>query len=335
MPQTSKRSAASVTGSANNVFLRARLKLTGIYVLILTIIVVGYSVFLYQNFNRSLVESSEDDFADATSQQHFIQTTLASVEGRIVLADLVIILLATGVSYVLAGYTLRPIQRSVEAQRAFAENASHELRTPLAVMRNDIEVLMRNRHSTADAVHSTLKSALEEIQGMSKMTEDLLVLARLGNHVGETENIDLIGFMEKFAVKMKPLAGAKNIALSFISDIPKDTPISVRGRAKDIERVLSNLVQNSLEHTPAGGTITLMISKEGSRAIIQVSDTGSGIAGKDITHIFERFYKGDSSSGTGLGLSIAKEIVEKHGGEISLESVKEKGTIATVRLPLA
>ena len=331
MAPTSKPSAGSATASERRVFIRARLRLTAIYAFIMAVIIVGYSVFSYQNFQRSLVESSEDDFADAAAQQHFIGATLSATGERLFIADAVILLLATGAGYVLAGYTLRPVQRSVEAQKAFAENASHELRTPLSVMRNDMEVLLRDGHPTKEKVDATLKSALEEIQGMSKMTEDLLLLARLGNHRKPAEDIDIGELVGNLAGKMKPIASAKGVSIR--ADHP-DGRLMARADAKDMERVLANLIQNSLEHTPRGGSITIETAHEGRTAKIVVSDTGSGISERDLPHIFERFYKGQSSSGTGLGLSIAKEILERHGGGLSIESALGKGTTATVRVPV-
>ncbi len=330
MQQILKQSAGSDTASEHKVFFRARLRLTAIYGLILAVIVVGYSIFLYQNLHTSLLESSEDDFANHASQQHFIQATLAATGEEIFITDIIILFLAAGASYVLAGYTLRPIQRSVEAQKMFAENASHELRTPLAVMQNDVEVLLRSEHPTKEAVHSTLNSVLEEIGGMSKMTENLLLLARLGNRKKAEGSTDLAGIILGLAEKLKPIASAKKLSLK--TEL-SDGRLGAKVEAKDMERVLSNLIQNSLEYAPSGGTVSIQASRQENAVFISVSDTGPGITEKDMPHIFERFYKGQSSSGTGLGLSIAKEIIENYGGSISLESAVGKGTKAIIRLP--
>src|SRR5258708_2061664 len=137
MEQYSKQSEGSAIDSERNVFFRARLKLTGIYVTILAIILLGFSAILIQSLARNLTDANEDNFADIVTHHHFVQNTLETVRNEILLIDLLILVAAAGASYVLAGYTLRPIQRSLEAQRIFSENASHELRTPLAVMKND------------------------------------------------------------------------------------------------------------------------------------------------------------------------------------------------------
>lgn len=331
MAQHSKPSGESATASAHSVFFWARLKLTGIYVLILAIILIGFSAILYQNLGRSLSDASEDDFSGIDSHHHFVQNTLADVGNEIILIDLIVLVAAAGVSYVLAGYTLKPIQRSLEAQRIFSENASHELRTPLAVMKNDAEVLLRNPNPSKDLVHSTLRSNIEEIDRMTKMAKDLLTIARSENQaVIDTENIDVAEVVKKIANKMRPLATEKGITLvETLTAHP-----TIEGSTNNLEHVLLNLVQNAVEHTPKGGSITIDVTEEKPEAILKVSDTGSGIDEKDLPRIFERFYKGEGVSGSGLGLSIVKGLVEQHGGSISIDSEKGVGTTATIRLPL-
>jgi signal transduction histidine kinase len=322
----------SAIASEHSVFFWARLKLTGVYVLILAIILIGFSGILYQNLGRSLSDASEDDFSGIESHHHFVQNTLAGIENEIILIDLIILVVAAGVSYALAGYTLRPIQQSLVAQRIFSENASHELRTPLAVMRNDAEVLLRNPNPTKDQIHSTLRSNIEEIDRMTKMAKDLLALARSENGVTVgTERIDVADITKKIADKMRPIAAGKGVTLTSSSEVQPQVEATLNG----LEHVLLNLLQNALEHTPKSGSITVAVSQEESDAIIKVSDTGSGIEEKDLPHIFERFYKGEGVSGSGLGLSIVKGLVEQHGGSISIESTKGKGTTATIRLPIA
>jgi signal transduction histidine kinase len=292
---------------------------------------IGFSAILYQNLGRSLSDASEDDFSGIDSHHHFVQNTLANVQNEIVLIDLIILVVAAGASYVLAGYTLRPIQKSVEAQRIFSENASHELRTPLAVMKNDAEVLLRNPNPTRDMVHSTLRSNIEEIDRMTKMAKDLLALARSENQATiDTEKINVAEIAKKMGDKMHPIAATKGVALT----VKSANPLHIEGSRINLEHVLLNLLQNAIEHTPKSGSIAVEVLQENADTVIKVSDTGSGIEEKDLPHIFERFYKGEGVSGSGLGLSIVKGLVEQHGGSISIESTKGEGTIAIIRLPL-
>ena len=332
MAQHLKPFGASAIASDHKVFFLARIKLTAIYVVILAIILFGFSVILFANLGRNLNGASEDDFADAASHLRFAQNTLVDVGNEIVLTDILILIVAAGVSYILSGYTLRPIQRSVEAQKKFSENASHELRTPIAVMKNDAEVLLRNPHASRELINTTLRSNIEEMDRMSKMAEDLLLLARSQNHaVPNMAKMDITETARDIAKTMKPLAEKKQVSIA----VTPSESLHIEGNKTNLERVLMNLVQNAIEHTPEDGLITLVTSQNASHVALTVSDTGAGVDEKDLPHVLERFYKGEGVAGSGLGLSIVKEIMDQHGGKVSIESTKGKGTKVTLRFPLA
>ena len=331
MEQHSKQSGGSATNSAHNVFFYARLKLTGIYVLILAVILIGFSAYLYQAVKVNLLDALDGEFVDAPSQFNYSERTLHSVEIDLIIVDIIILIVAAGASYVLAGYTLKPIQRALEAQRKFSENASHELRTPLAVMKSDIEVLLRNQNPSKENVHAVLASNIEEIDRMTKMSEDLLMIARSENNTlsfGEINNVAEI--VTNTAEKMKSIASEKGVSIN----IKSDEPIEVKGNKDALERTVMNLIKNAIEHTPKGGSITVNTAKGGPDALITIADTGTGIDEKDLPHILSRFYKGDGSQGSGLGLSIVKELVSEHGGNINIISAKGEGTTITISLPL-
>ncbi len=315
------------TASDHNVFLKARLRLTFIYVIIVAVIVIGFSLFLYQSISRNLTDANDEDFSGVESHQHLVSNTLNSVENDLIFADIIILIVSAGLSFMLAGKTLKPIQKSVEAQKAFAANASHELRTPLAVMRNDIEVFMRNQYPTKELIHKTMNSNLEEIKHMSGMVEDLLLLARSDDQlVLEHKDIDFSIVVKNVVERMKALTDSKGIKLTDNTS----GQFLVRGNQRQLERVVINILQNSIDHTPSEGSIDIKVEKEGSKIMLKISDTGSGISVKDLPHIFNRFYKGNSAKGTGLGLSIVKKIIDQHRGHISVESVEGKGTTVTL-----
>ena len=331
MRQFWKQSAGSGLASDHKLFLKARIKLTALYVLIVAIIVLGFSVFLYQSVGKNLRDANDDDFNDITSRQHFIENTLNSLQSDLILADIFILIITAGFSFVLAGKTLKPIQQSVEAQKAFTSNASHELRTPLAVMRNDIEVYLRNNYPTKEMTHGVMNSNLEEIKHMSGIAEDLLLLARSDNKVPiNNKEINVNDLVKKITERMKSLADSRNIKLIYTHS----DPFVIQGVQESLERVLLNIVQNSIDHTTSGGSITTKVEKDGSQVAIYVTDTGSGIAPDKLPHIFKRFYKGDATNGTGLGLSIVKGIVDQHGGNVSVESTLGKGTRVIIKLPI-
>ncbi|MBV9349193.1 MAG: HAMP domain-containing histidine kinase [Patescibacteria group bacterium] len=323
----------SATDSDHKVFFWARLKLTGIYVGILALILLGFSLVLFQSVAHNLNDADEGDFAGPDSHHHFVQHTLDSVQNEIVLIDVFILIAAAGASYVLAGYTLRPIQRSLEAQKKFSENASHELRTPLAVMKNDMEVLLRNPSPVKEAVQSTLRSSIDEIDRLSTMAKDLLTLARSGIQTATTEEarVELKALIEKEMEKLEPIAEEKGITMSFV----KAEAFYVRGHPSNFERMILNLLQNAIEHTPRGASISVGLTEENKQAVISITDTGSGIPAKDLPHVFDRFYKGERSNGTGLGLAIVKELAEQSSGSAMLESEVGKGTTARLKFPLA
>lgn len=326
-----KQSEGSATASGYKIFLWARLRLTGVYVLILAVILIGFSIFLYRSVESNMSDSVDGEFTNEQVQTTFIDRTLKSIANDIVLVDIVILVATGGLSYFLAGYTLRPIQRSLEAQRVFSENASHELRTPLAVMKNEAEVLLRNPNPTKDLIQKNLRSTIEETDHMTKIAEELLMLARSENHrIHLMGKIDIADIMRKITEKTHTIAEHKGVKVS----VTQSVPIYVRGNITDLERAFMNLLQNAFEHTSKDGSVMVDVAQEKSGAIIKVSDTGSGILEKDLPHVFERFYKGESSLGSGLGLSIVKGIVDQHGGKIDIESVTGKGTTVIIKLPV-
>lgn len=317
------------TSSRRKVFLWARLKLTAIYVGIVAIVIGGFSFVLYQSLSQNLMDANDDAFTGVQSHEHFVHATLESTSHELLIIDLIIILVSAVVSYILASYTLRPIQKSMEAQKRFSENASHELRTPLAVMRNDNEILLRNPNPSAESVRQVTQSNIEEIDLMTVMTENLLLLARSDNSaLVSTDKVDVSAVANKIVEKMRPLSKHKNIALNIDANIPCVT----LGNSGALERIFTNLIKNSIEHTPSGGSISIKVINENDSVLVTVIDTGSGIDEKDLPNIFERFYKGQTSKGTGLGLAIVKELVNQHKGSVQISSVKGTGTVVTVKL---
>lgn len=326
-----KQSGESAIASRDKVFFSARIKLTGMYVLLLALILFGFSGTLYQSLARNLQDAGEESFAGPDVHHHFVESTLAEVQNEILLIDVTILLGAAMLSYVLAGYTLKPIQYSMEAQKKFSENASHELRTPLAVMKSEAEVLLRNPNPTKELVRAMLISSVEEIDRMTTMTEDLLFLARSENGAHSLrEKIDISELAKKSVEKIQSIAEGKGIRCI----VSAGMPLFVEGNKAAGERILMNVLQNAVRYTPRNGTVSVTVEKEGSRAVLTIADTGSGIEEKDLPHIFERFYKGEMAQGTGLGLSIVKELVEQYNGTVSVASIQGEGTTVVIKFPV-
>lgn len=324
-----KQFVGSATASRHKVFFWARLKLTATYALILSVIVIGFSLVLFQNIARNLNDMEDTDFTAVQVHDRFVHDTLENLQAEIALLDLIVVLVATAASYGLAGYTLRPIQLAMEAQRKFAENASHELRTPLAVMRNDMAVLLRAGSPNPEAVRRTLTSNIEEVDRMTTMTEDLLALARSENKKPlSLHHLNFSEVIQQTAGKLRSLAHDKGIELL----LEPGDDIQILGNRSALERIATNVIKNAIEHT-AQGTVAVSVTREHTHALLYVSDTGAGIPERDVPHVYERFYKGERSSGTGLGLAIVRELVDQHHGHISISSREGEGTVVRIEFP--
>lgn len=235
----------------------------------------------------------------------------------------------------------------------FSSDASHELKTPLTILKGEVEVMLR-KERTLHEYQQTLKSNLEEINRMSQIVEDLLILSKAdtGDIWLNKEDISLTGILNEVVAQMDMLAKSKRLLLS-TSNHHQD--IHIFGDVLRIRELLINLIENGIKYTEEGGSIHITLQKEnellggsppdrmkrekGDFAKIIVSDTGIGIAKEDQEKIFDRFFRVDKArsreqGGSGLGLSICKWIVEAHQGEIKVESELGKGSSFIVILPL-
>jgi signal transduction histidine kinase len=206
------------------------------------------------------------------------------------------------------------------------------------VLRGDIEVALR-RERTADEYKRVLTSSLEEIARLTKLTDDLLTLARsdAGETMLELEPVSLDRLASEAYNFLQPLADSARVALDYRAS---PSPVVVEGDQKRLKQLFVNLLDNAIKYTPAGGSAHLALGREGETAIIEVSDTGRGISSEALPHVFERFYRqsdpGDGRvNGFGLGLALSKWIAEAHGGTIEVNSSPGSGSRFRVRLPVA
>jgi len=220
--------------------------------------------------------------------------------------------------------------------RRFAADAAHELRTPLTALRGGIEVALRGER-TPDEYRTVLRSSLEEVERLTHLAEDLLLLSRFSVTVSAPrQRVDLEPLVMDVLDVGIQLAHGRGV--SIVS--AELTALTVVGDAGALRRALLNLVDNALKYTPAGGKVEVSLVRENGRAAITVRDTGPGIAAADAERVFQPFVRLDAAredapDGTGLGLSIARSIVIAHGGELTLESAAGRGSTFTIRLPIA
>lgn len=224
-------------------------------------------------------------------------------------------------------------------QQRFTADASHELRTPLTVLRGEIEVALRKPRSAED-YREVLVSNKEEIERLSRLTENMLALAQVdvGDGIAQRELVNVSELCDSVTARLQGLASEKRITLQH--EDTTNEPLSVNGDRIALERVVANLVENAVRYSPAGEQVTVRVSKVQPWIEVQVIDTGGGIAPEHLPHLFERFYRVDKArsrvhGGSGLGLSIVKALAEAHGGGVSVTSVVGQGSTFTVRLPMA
>ena len=227
---------------------------------------------------------------------------------------------------------LERLRRTEDQRRRLLTDVTHELRTPVAVIQGNLEAILDGVYPP-DAQH--LRPVLEETQILSRLIDDLrtLSLAESGALDLHREATDLGLLAGELAASFRAQAEAAGVSLQ--ADLPEDLPPAEIDPLR-IREVLANLTANALHHTPRGGEIRIMGSLEagGDRVLLQVGDTGVGIAPEELPHIFDRFYKSADSSGSGLGLAIARNLVVAHGGEIRAESRLGAGTTVRITLPL-
>lgn len=219
----------------------------------------------------------------------------------------------------------------------FVQNVSHELRTPLAIIKGYIELLDSGELGSMPADYAEPVSIIRRrVDMLNKMISDLTALLETQNVGLRPQMLDLRAVVHHQLLDFAVVAEKARLHLK--QDLAENIP-PLRGDPEMLRRVLDNLLGNALKFTPIRGTITVRLFVQANNIILEVSDTGSGIPVSEQARIFERFYQVDGSStrkhgGTGLGLALVKEIAEKHGGSISVESRLNQGSTFRMTLPI-
>ena len=222
------------------------------------------------------------------------------------------------------------------SRREFVANVSHELRTPLTTVKAYIETL-ESGEVGGEMQEKFLDTIHRETDRMTRLVSDLLILSRLDNGVKlNLTRMHVESILRDVAEKMQFEARNKHQVLTYtmINEIPEIALDYDR-----MQQVIINIVSNAIKYTPTYGAVKIYSSYVSDNAIIRIVDNGMGIPEKDVKRIFERFYRVDKArsreqGGTGLGLAIAKEIVNAHAGEITLNSKLNKGTEVVITLPV-
>ena len=221
-------------------------------------------------------------------------------------------------------------------RREMVGNISHEFRTPLAGIKAMVETLQDGAVDDREAAKDFLSRIEAEVDRMTQLVAELTELSRIETGKAELklEPVNLNMIVEEVIAQLTPQAERQNLTLemALADDLPA-TPVD-KGR---IRQVMVNLIHNAIKFNRPGGSIKTTIKQSEGLVVVEISDTGTGIAKDDLPQIFERFYKADKSrtgQGSGMGLAIAKHIVEAHGGNIRVQSEEGKGSTFSFSLPL-
>ena len=268
------------------------------------------------------------------------ERTLRILVVVLVVGGLVALLAASGVGAAYAQRALVPIRRSLvdqrealRRQREFAADASHELRTPLTVIRASVDDLGRHASEPVASVGSALTDIRDEVDHLTAMVDDLLLLARSDSGAVELERVpvDLGDLASTAAAALSRPATERGVGV-----VVDPAPAELTGDPARLRQLVMILLDNAIRHTPSGGRVFVRVRTDGPEAIVVVEDDGPGIRGEDLPRLFDRFYRaaGAPGGGTGLGLAIAAWIAEQHGGRVEAENRTEGGARFTVRLPM-
>lgn len=231
------------------------------------------------------------------------------------------------------------LKRLEQMRQQFIANVSHELKTPLASIKAYAETLLGGARNDPEHCERFLQRIDEQAARLHALIQDMLSLARIeaGQAALQIGAAPAARIIRRALADYEPQAVAADLVLD---NQATDDELKVRADEEALRQILSNLIDNAVKYTPAGGRVTVRCQRDGAWATIEVADTGPGIAAEHHERLFERFYRVDRArsrelGGTGLGLSIVKHLCQQMGGSVSVQSAPGKGSTFAVRLPLA
>jgi signal transduction histidine kinase len=257
----------------------------------------------------------------------------------ILFLGLPIVLVLVGVSsWWLAGLAMKPIYQSYQQIQQFTADAAHELRTPLAATLATVESARKEGLEPLE-IQDILATIERQNRRLATLVNDLLLLSRFDRQpiLQSYESCCLNDIVSDLVEELSALAIAADITLS--ESILVNQSLYVKGNLEQLYRLVSNLMINGIQYTPAQGKVQITLSRLENQGVITINDTGIGIALSEQKHIFDRFYRVDSArsrktGGSGLGLAIASAIVQAHQGSVQVQSELGKGSTFTIRLPI-
>jgi two-component system sensor histidine kinase CiaH len=331
-------------------FRSATFKLTLYYIGLVVTISLIFSVILYQVAANQLASGLMNESARIYTQFPVFQndpilrphrdilTDQHRILARLIGFNIIVVVVAGFGSYWLARRTLAPIEEAHEQQKRFTSDVSHELRTPLTALKMETEVALMSTDTTAAELRHTLTSNLEEVAKLETLINTILRLTRLeAEEVRSSfEAVDIAAILHDSVAGLSIQCSTRNITIA-----QHIAPAHVQGDADSLTQLFITLLDNAIKYSSNGSTVELSGRRNGSQYSIKITDHGIGIEPAALDHVFDRFYRADSSrnktatGGFGLGLSIAKMIADVHAATITLTSRPKHGTTVTVVLPNA
>lgn len=334
-------------------FRKAIVRLTATYLSIIMVISIFFSINIYTLATRELSRGygQRSDLimrapADLPSSfrhqllegtEQLIKEAKGKVFFALLVTNLGVLFFGGWISYILARRSLKPIEEAHASLERFTADASHELRTPIAAMKTEIEVALMQPKISSNEAKDLLKSNLEELDVLTRLSDNLLKIARLDNKNLELNKHRIDPIIQEAIDRILPLAEKKYILIDFKSS----GKINALTNSASLSEIIVIILDNAVKYSPEKSTVTIGCNKKDRMVEIYIQDQGKGINKVDLVHIFERFYQADTSrstqnrsAGHGLGLSIAKQMVEKMNGNIKVTSKLGKGSRFAINIPI-
>jgi two-component system OmpR family sensor kinase len=230
---------------------------------------------------------------------------------------------------------LERIEHAFDTQRRFTADASHELRSPLSRLRAEIEITLRRPRESGDYV-TALRSCLEEVERLTTLVEELLMLARIdaGQERGSAVLVSLAGLARDTIERLAPQARERGITITLSDALPGTADVD----GAPLGLVLRNILDNAIKFSPSGGRIDVRLADAAHGTVLTVADQGSGIGDDELPFLFDRFFRGDGAradgiDGVGLGLALCQAILRAYGGKIEVSNQPQGGAFFSVWLP--
>jgi signal transduction histidine kinase len=305
------------------VFRRALIRLTLTYSVWQLLLFGAFAIGIY-----AFVTGAFDFDAPALEASVLVdaETNFATLRTGLIVGYAILVALIPASSYLMARSALSPVRRSYLLQQRFVDDASHELRSPLSVIQGELELALA-RSRTPAQYRAAIETSLEAAEGLTRLTNDLLLLSR--------ENADELEATFR-PVSLNEIARRAGGATGRKVTVNEARSILVNGSSELLVRALSNLVDNAVKFTDASGSITISVSGNGRSALLAVTDDGAGMTEMEAARAFDRFWRASEARtvpGFGLGLPLVQQIAAAHHGKATISSSPGLGTTVTVMLP--